>query len=600
MEPLISVLIPSYNYGHFVTTAIESALRQTYPNVEVIVSDNCSTDGTVPMLRKRYADERRVRIFENERNVGLVPNFNRALTHAHGEFVLWCSADDWLLPPHLNRLHHVFRSHPSIDVVYSGAYFADEQERVYSRRAMPGQFPVDYVDVRNELVELLTTVCQVCLPTALFRRASFEELGPMDESFGVAADWEIAVRLAINGKRFAFLAEPSMCVRLHGAQASGEAYSASGASAVEFLAILEKYLDHPGMAEVTGRERSIAELLDGLIRAAVTVSKAGGRDQPENFDDAFTARVVALKTRLFARYEVYEPARVREHRVSVIVPTMGPPPALLRAIDSIADQSFGNWEILVVDQVPFSVENLLASHRAWDRMSVVRFPNALRPGGSRNTGLRMARGEYVTYLDEDNVMRPDHLETLVDTIERTGAEVAVASAALVVERVMDGRFLDVELLGEARIFREVFDPVELGLIANALPLNAVLHHRRLLDRIGGFNDVMQLLEDFDYLIRLEAAARMTFTRVLTLEVHMRISLVSQTLGRVFGHYQSSLNALHAAYPASPAIEEKRTLHREAVERVALMANELASEPQGLAELLGTLAGRAVIPQLQAR
>ena len=58
--PLISILIPNYNYVRYVATAVDSALAQTYPNIEVVVSDNCSTDGAWELLNERYgADPRR-------------------------------------------------------------------------------------------------------------------------------------------------------------------------------------------------------------------------------------------------------------------------------------------------------------------------------------------------------------------------------------------------------------------------------------------------------------------------------------------------------------------------------------------------------------
>src|SRR5579871_3452587 len=104
-KPLISVIITSYNYLQYITTAIDSALAQTYPNVEIVVTDNCSTDGTVPALRQRYAAEPRVRIFENERNLGELANSNLGLERSGGEFVTWLSADDWFYPHHLERLH---------------------------------------------------------------------------------------------------------------------------------------------------------------------------------------------------------------------------------------------------------------------------------------------------------------------------------------------------------------------------------------------------------------------------------------------------------------------------------------------------------------
>jgi glycosyltransferase involved in cell wall biosynthesis len=600
VEPLVSVLIPTYNYGHYVTHAIDAALHQTYPNVEVVVTDNCSTDGTVAMLHERYASEPRLRVFQNERNIGLVPNFNRALFHARGEFVLWCSADDWILPPHITRLYEVLHREPDVDVCYSGAYFANHEGRPYTIRALPGQFPADYVDARDELVELLTTVCQVCLPTALFRRAVFDELGGMDESFRVASDWELAVRLAVAGKRFAYLTEASMVVRLHEGQASGNEYAASGENLAEFTQILEKFIDHPAMARIHGRELTVAQLLDELVHGARGASRAQGRDRPSFFTPEFEERVVRLKYRLLARYETYEPARVREHCVSIVMPAIGPPPILMRAVDSVAAQSFGNWQLVVLDMLPFPIESLLAGHPAGDRIDTVRFGRPQRAGASRNDGLRLVRGEYLTFLDEDNTFAPDHLESLVATIERTGVEAVAASCRLLLENPKDGRYLESQPLGEAQIYREVTDPAEIGYVANALPLNALLHHRRLLDRGAGFNTAMPLLEDFDYVIRVDRMTRIAYTRKATVDIHVRIGLVGQALGQQLLHYLPCLDALYLAYQFGDEVAALRSRHREAVDHVVRNAVELAKDPIGLADMMAALAGRAVIPARTAQ
>ena len=149
--PLISVLIPNFNYVKYVATAVDSALAQTYPNVEVVVSDNCSTDGAWELLDERYGDDPRVRLYRNATNIGMARNFDRLLELARGRYVMCLSSDDFLFPQHLAQLEAGFASDPQLDVVYCHAYFAYEDGTVYATRALPGQFPVDFVDARDEL-----------------------------------------------------------------------------------------------------------------------------------------------------------------------------------------------------------------------------------------------------------------------------------------------------------------------------------------------------------------------------------------------------------------------------------------------------------------
>src|SRR5688572_5713153 len=93
--PLVSVCIPTYNYAHLIADAIESVLRQTERDLELVVIDDCSTDDT-EQVAARYADDPRFRFVRNPCNLGLFGNFNRCFELAEGEFVKVLCADDWL------------------------------------------------------------------------------------------------------------------------------------------------------------------------------------------------------------------------------------------------------------------------------------------------------------------------------------------------------------------------------------------------------------------------------------------------------------------------------------------------------------------------
>ena len=180
------------------------------------------------------------------------------------------SSDDFLLPPHLARLEEGFRRDPELDVVYCNAYFAHEDGTVYATRAMAGQFPVDFIDARDELVEEFTTVCPVCFPCALFKREVLHEPGICgDPQNGQdARDWELIIRLALANKRFAYIAQPSMAIRLHADQFSGDAYHRSGRNVLDFASYVERYMDHPEFVRrMRGRETGVARLLNVLDRA---------------------------------------------------------------------------------------------------------------------------------------------------------------------------------------------------------------------------------------------------------------------------------------------------------------------------------------------
>jgi len=95
--PLVSLLIPTYNRAKWIGQAIESALQQDYPNLEIIINDDCSTDNSDEIIRK-YTHDPRIRYLKNEKNLGVIDNFNKLFFElAKGEWVTLLGSDDYLI-----------------------------------------------------------------------------------------------------------------------------------------------------------------------------------------------------------------------------------------------------------------------------------------------------------------------------------------------------------------------------------------------------------------------------------------------------------------------------------------------------------------------
>ena len=144
---------------------------------------------------------------------------------------------------------------------------------------------------------------------------------------------------------------------------------------LDFASYVERYMDHPEFVRrMRGRETGVAQLLSVLVAQAPSMN---GGVSP--FDAAQLARFAALDSALHARAAVYEPARVRESRVSVVLQNAGAPRPLLRALDSLIAQRFGNWEAVVVDHGPVPLEALLRAHPAWERIAYARLHTRTPP-----------------------------------------------------------------------------------------------------------------------------------------------------------------------------------------------------------------------------
>lgn len=95
-SPKVSVCIPVFNGQEFINEAIDSVLKQSYHDFEIIIVDNKSTDSTFELI-KAYTDTR-IKVFQNETNIGMIPNWNKCLEYATGEYIKMLPADDFIYP----------------------------------------------------------------------------------------------------------------------------------------------------------------------------------------------------------------------------------------------------------------------------------------------------------------------------------------------------------------------------------------------------------------------------------------------------------------------------------------------------------------------
>lgn len=202
---LVSVVIPSHNYAHYVGQAIQSALEQGYRWVEVIVVDDGSTDETATVLR---GFEARIRVVQLDGR-GVSAARNAGLAHAAGKYVVFLDADDLLVRGGAAAQVALLTRRPDVDAV-AGAWYACDVEL---GTATLGRGSLGEGDVLSQL--LLSNI--VATPsTMMLRRGPLEAAGGFDTSLSFAADWDLWLRLARRDCRFARVRAPVAMYRIHG------------------------------------------------------------------------------------------------------------------------------------------------------------------------------------------------------------------------------------------------------------------------------------------------------------------------------------------------------------------------------------------------
>ncbi len=139
MEHLVSICIPCFNAGETIKETIQSLINQTYSDFEIIVSDNHSTDNTIEIIRS-FHDER-IKIYENESNLGVIQNYHLALSRATGKYVKLLCADDTITPDCIEKQVDIFLSHPndSIVMVTAEKNVINKDNKILFKKAFPGK-----------------------------------------------------------------------------------------------------------------------------------------------------------------------------------------------------------------------------------------------------------------------------------------------------------------------------------------------------------------------------------------------------------------------------------------------------------------------------
>lgn len=214
----VSICVPTYNYGRFIGTVIQSVLEQSYKDFEIVICDNCSTDNTRQVVSS-FKDSR-IKYFLNEKNIGMYNNFNRTIKYARGEFLKFFCADDWLHPRYLEEAVGIFESYPNLGIVGSSHYgVEDETGRILSIRLSP--FGRREMIPKQQALHAFTKYGNiVATPTqVIVRRSALDEVGIFDPDYEPGCDMHLWMRILTRWD-LGWLVEPRSYNRIHPHQSS--------------------------------------------------------------------------------------------------------------------------------------------------------------------------------------------------------------------------------------------------------------------------------------------------------------------------------------------------------------------------------------------
>jgi hypothetical protein len=193
-DQLVSIGIPTFNRAATLRRAAESALAQTYPNVEVVVSDDGSTDDTRAVCEELHERDPRLRYLRSTANQGLAANHNVLFTRMRGEYVMLLADDDWLEPDYVERCLASLRARRDHVLVCGLARYADDQGNAHDGVALD----LAQATPRARVVAYLRSVDENGLLYGLMPREVLARAAPMRSVLG--NDWLLVAAIVAQGK----------------------------------------------------------------------------------------------------------------------------------------------------------------------------------------------------------------------------------------------------------------------------------------------------------------------------------------------------------------------------------------------------------------
>lgn len=217
---LVSVVVVSYNAEKTIIETLDSIKEQTYKNIELIISDDCSKDETISICRKWLIENKKYFIsstlFTASVNQGVCKNFNKAIFAAQGEWIKIIAADDKLLPNCIDDyVHFVIKNNKatfvtSVQMNYKNTF---TEENCLNSNCIEKNISV-FEKSASEQLKIMAYRIFVNAPTMFFKKSLFELVGGFDEQY-VYEDHPFYINILEAGHKIYFMNKPTVCYRIH-------------------------------------------------------------------------------------------------------------------------------------------------------------------------------------------------------------------------------------------------------------------------------------------------------------------------------------------------------------------------------------------------
>lgn len=407
-RPKVSIVIPVYNGEKYVRYAIDSALAQTYDNIEIIVVNDGSTDKTDEIV-KSYGNKVR---YIKKKNGGVSSALNMAIEKMKGEYFSWLSHDDTYEPTKIEDEIDYLRENKYLGkkvIVFS------DYNLINTKGKIIGESRKDHEEIvkKPEYILLKGHINGLSL---LIPKQAFDDYGGFDMELKCVQDYEKWWQM-MKTYKFVHIEKILVSTRWHKNQVT----NTSPLVLAEGNAFYRKLIDAVSKKrkeELEGSEYNFYRELERFY-----------------FNTVYTDVYEYCKNQAD---KILDSVKIKESEkvVSVVIPFFDRHKEVMKAVSSVLKQTFENYEIILVDDGSkddiYEVEELAKNN---SKVKLYRNKNNLGASRSRNIGIEKATGDYIAFLDSDDEFEPNKLETQLKYMVASNANFSHTSYM----RVRDGK-----------------------------------------------------------------------------------------------------------------------------------------------------------------
>ncbi len=497
-QPKISIIIPVYNLCSLTQQCIESIYRETKSeSFELIVVDNASVDQTFEWLNSEKIKHPFFKVFRMDQNIGFGAAVNFGIRKSNGAFIVILNNDTIVSPEWLENLLEALEKNPSIGIISPVTNYVGEGPQIDTNAAnlspdieLIQKYALS-IQTRTKLINEPNRLVFFCV---MIRRELIDIIGDLDIAYdkGNFEDDDYCLRALLAGYQLAIA--PNAFV-----------YHMGSATFIKNKISHDNYM-----------EQNRIRFYKKTGRIATSIRKNESYSTDRDID------------------------------ISIIVRTKNRPVLLEKALNSLVNQTYKNFEVVLINDGGSDIYELIRKYNNLLFINYIHNETSKGRSSAANIGIDLSQCNHVTFLDDDDIVYPWHLETLIQAANQFSSGFVYSNynrSLFLTENTYNPDIIKGGLVWE-------YNKLEL-LINNFLPIHTWLVSKECIQQVGKFDENLDRLEDYDFLLRVNNITPFCHISKVTCEYRYYL----HSANSIYTEREKSKDALQIIYERYPSVNK---------------------------------------------